>query len=85
MSEIALNQVGMKVTSRSSVLQLTFSPPDICTGIAFTATNLYLLIFKSINMDVVFLLCMHCMGTANSLSSQGSEEDLLSAGIQDNV
>lgn len=69
MSEIALNQVGMKVASSSLVLQLVFLPPGICIGITFTAKNLYLLNFKSINMLVAFLVCVRHIGIANSLSN----------------
>lgn len=68
-SEIALNQVGMNVASSSLVFQLAFLSPDVCIGIIFSAKNLYLLMFKSINMLVVFHVCVHHMGIANSLSN----------------
>lgn len=43
--------------------------------------NLYLLIVKSVNI-LVFLVCICHMGMANSFSSQGQEENKLTAGIQ---
>lgn len=39
MSEIALNQVGMKVASSPSVLWLAFLLPDVCSSFTFTAKS----------------------------------------------